>query len=120
MTISHSKGSKYRNKKVIVNGIEFDSKEEAKRYIILANLQKNGLIFNLQLQKKYPLISAQYAVIDGKRKCVERECSYIADFVYKDKTGNTVVEDVKGFKTKEYIIKRKLMLKIYGIRIKEV
>jgi hypothetical protein len=52
---------------------------------------------------------------------VERECSYIADFVYHDvKSGNLIVEDAKGFKTEKYIIKKKLMLWVHGIRIKEV
>lgn len=62
--------------------------------------------------------------VGGKRsketgKVVERECSYKADFVYTE-GGETVVEDVKGYRTKEYIIKRKLMLHVYGIRIREI
>lgn len=57
--------------------------------------------------------------IDGK--VVERECSYIADFVYRDaKSDKLVVEDTKGFKTKDYIIKRKLMLHVYNIKIQEI
>ena len=52
---------------------------------------------------------------------IEKSCVYIADFVYKDEeTGRTVVEDAKGVKTKDYIIKRKLMLWLHGIRIAEV
>ena len=56
---------------------------------------------------------------DGK--VVERECAYVADFVYHDAhTGELVVEDTKGVRTKDYVIKRKLMLSIYNIRIKEI
>jgi hypothetical protein len=65
------------------------------------------------------LIPSQYAVVDGKRKCIERECSYVADFVYYV-NGQQIVEDTKGYRTPEYKIKRKLMLSVYGIRIKEV
>ena len=55
--------------------------------------------------------------VDGK--VVERACSYIADFVYMER-GEKVVEDVKGVKTKDYIIKRKLMLFIHGIKVREI
>ena len=54
-----------------------------------------------------------------KGKVIEQKCSYIADFVYTE-NGEKVVEDTKGFRTKDYIIKRKLMLYIHGIRIQEV
>ena len=123
-------GNKYGSKKVEVNGIVFDSKKEAKRYQELLLLEKAGAIRNLQRQVKYVLIPAQYGVIDGKRKCIERECSYVADFVYQKsiligepymtEPLETVVEDTKGFRTKDYIIKRKLMLKVHGIRITEI
>lgn len=118
--------NKYRNKKAVYNGIEFDSKKEARRYSELSLLEKAGVISSLQTQVKYVLIPAQReADIIGKRggvkpgKLIEREVSYIADFVYQE-NGKTVVEDTKGMKTKEYIIKRKLMLYVHGIRIKEV
>ena len=107
--------TKYRNKKVEVDGITFDSKKEARRYKELLLLEKAGAIQDLQTQVKYVLIPSQR--IDGK--VVERECAYKADFVYTE-NGETVVEDTKGFKTKDYIIKRKLMLKEYGIRIREI
>ena len=107
--------AKYRNTKVFVDGHTFDSKKEAKRYYELRLLEKAGEISNLQLQVKFVLIPSQR--IDGK--LVERECAYKADFVYQEK-GETVIEDTKGFKTKDYVIKRKLMLFIHGIRIKEV
>lgn len=118
---------KYRNKKVCVNGITFDSKLEAKRYQELEVQQTLGKISNLQRQVKYVLVPAQYEPDTvgsrggiHKGKIIERECSYIADFVYTDIDGHTVVEDTKGFKTPEYIVKRKLMLERYGIRIREV
>lgn len=64
------------------------------------------------------LIPSQYAEVDGKRRCIERECTYVADFVYLQ-DGEIIVEDTKGFRTPEYKIKRKLMLFLKGIRIKE-
>lgn len=120
--------SKYKAHKVIVNGIKFDSKKEAKRYKDLLLLEQAGTIKDLQRQVKYVLIPAQYAPdIIGKRgghkrgKLLERECSYVADFVYTDtESGQTVVEDVKGFRTEVYKIKKKLLLERYGIQIKEV
>ena len=108
-------GSKFGNKKVVVDGIQFDSKREARRYLDLRAMEIAGQIQNLQLQVKYTLIPSQK--IDGK--VVEREVSYVADFVY-EQNGKTVVEDSKGHRTKEYILKRKMMLFFLGIRIKEV
>ena len=119
-------GSKYGAKKVEYDGITFDSKKEAMHYGELRLMEKAGIIQNLQRQVKYILIPAQYEPdIIGPRgghkrgALIERECAYIADFVYES-DGKTVVEDSKGFRTTEYIIKRKLMLHVYGIRIKEV
>ena len=106
---------KYYSKKVTINGITFDSKKEANRYSELVLLERAGKIRNLERQVKFELIP--YQRIDGK--IVERSCYYIADFVYQE-DGKTVVEDTKGYKTKDYIIKRKLMLFLKGIRIKEV
>lgn len=107
--------SKYYSRKVTMNGVVYDSQKEANRWCELSLLQRAGKITNLQRQVKYELIPAQR--IDGK--VVERACTYVADFVYEE-NGNTVVEDTKGFKTKDYIIKRKLMLYLKGIRIKEI
>lgn len=107
--------SKYHSKKVIVDGVEFDSRKEARRYSELLLLERAGAIQGLQRQVKFELIPSQR--YDGK--VIERPCHYIADFVYKE-NGNLVVEDTKGFRTKDYIIKRKLMLYLCGIRIKEV
>lgn len=121
-----SNGSKYNAKKVEYNGMTFDSKRELKRYKELELLQEAGEIKNLQRQVKYVLIPTQREPdIIGKRggikkgKVIEHECSYTADFVYEE-DGDTIVEDSKGFKTKDYSIKRKLMLYVYGIKIKEV
>jgi hypothetical protein len=110
--------TKYNNKKVTVDGQKFDSKKEANRYRELRLLEKAGEIKDLRTQVKFKLIPAQRDEATGK--VIERECSYKADFVYYEEDGETVVEDVKGFRTKEYIIKRKLMLYQYGIRIREV
>lgn len=110
--------TKYNNKKITVDGQIFDSKKEANRYKELRLLEKAGEIKDLRTQVKFNLIPAQRDEATGK--VIERECSYKADFVYYEEDGETVVEDVKGFRTKEYIIKRKLMLYQYGIRIREV
>lgn len=79
-------------------------------------MQRAGLISNLREQVKYVLIPAQR---DSSGKLLERECAYYADFVY-DRDGVTVVEDTKGFRTPEYKIKRKLMLRVHGISITEL
>ena len=120
------RASKYGAKKTTVGGIEFDSKKEGRRYSVLRILEKAGKITNLQRQVKYVLIPAQrepdiVGPKGGRKlgKIIEREVAYIADFVYRE-DGRTIVEDTKGFRTKEYIIKRKLMLWVHGIRIKEI
>ena len=120
--------SKYRSKKITVNGVTYDSKREYKRYQELLLLERAGVILDLQRQVKFVLIPVQHERYErysktGRRladgcKVIERECSYIADFVYKE-NGKTVVEDSKGFRTPDYTIKRKLMLWVHGIRIKE-
>lgn len=128
---------KYGNKKTIVGGKEFDSKKESCRFQELQLLQRSGQIQNLQTQVKYVLIPAQREAIfevyksgpnKGRRKTgkvIEHECSYVADFVYTQ-DGETVVEDVKGYRDPssaayaKFVIKRKLMLERYGIQVKEV
>lgn len=120
--------NKYKNKKVEIDGIVFDSKKEARRYQELLLLERNGIIKDIQRQVKFVLIPAQrepdsIGARGGvhKGKVLENECSYIADFVYFDNVANEiVVEDTKGFRTKDYVIKRKLMLKVHGIKITEV
>ena len=107
--------SKYHARKVEAFGKTFDSKHEADRYGELLLLQRAGRISGLECQKKFELIPAQY--VNGK--CVERACNYLADFCYTE-NGHAVVEDTKGFLTKDYVIKRKLMLYRYGIQINEI
>lgn len=108
---------KYGNSKVAVGGKRYDSKREAGRAAMLRLMASAGSISDLREQVRYTLIPSQY--VNGK--CVERSVMYIADFVYVDNaTGETVVEDTKGFRTKDYIIKRKLMLWVHGIQIREV
>lgn len=107
---------KYHNKKVTVDDIVFDSKREARRFTELQRLEHQGEISRLRRQVKFVLIPPQR---DETGRVVERECAYYADFVYL-MGGKTVVEDTKGVKTRDYIIKRKLMLERYGIKVKEV
>ena len=96
------------------------SLKEKNRGAVLELMQKQGLISGLQKQVVYNLIPAQYGFVDGKKKCLERACTYRADFVYFDNEKNElVVEDSKGVRPTEYVIKRKLMLHEHGIRIKE-
>lgn len=114
--------NKYKNKRVTVDGIGFDSMKEARRYKELAFLQKKGYIKDLELQKKFVLIPKQMGE-DGK--VAERECSYVADFYYVDTdTKKKVIEDVKGYRDggayRIFSIKRKLVRLIYGIAIKEI
>ena len=108
-------GPKYKNKKTVVGNETFDSGKEAARWKELCLLQQAGAISDLERQVKFVLIPSQK--VNGK--VVERECSYIADFVYTE-NGIRVVEDTKGYKTKDYIIKRKLLLHVHGIRLKEI
>lgn len=108
-----SRGSKYNNEKI--GG--YDSRKEYYRAQQLKIMQRAGLISDLHEQVSFLLIPAQRNSA-GK---MERAVHYIADFVYTDnETGQTVVEDTKGFRTPEYIIKRKLMLQVHGITIKEL
>lgn len=125
--------SKYNAKKVVVDGITFDSQKEATHYKELKLLERAGKISNLQLQVPFVIIPAQYVeetVFTPKthkekkvKKLVEQKLKYIADFVY-EKEGNMVVEDVKGYRMagaySTYVIKRKLMLWVHGIQVKEV
>ena len=108
---------KFGNKKVLVDGMIFDSKKEARRYLELKMLQQAGEISGLECQKIFELIPRQ---TDENGKFLEHPVKYIADFVYTDKDGRTIVEDTKGYRTPDYIIKRKLMLKVHGIRIVEI
>lgn len=106
--------TKYNSKKIIIDKETFDSDLEATRYLELKLLERAGRISELQRQVKFNLLPSQA----GKNRR-EKAVSYIADFVYKDNDGIKVVEDVKGVRTTEYILKRKLMLYVYGISIYE-
>ena len=109
------KTAKYGNLRTEVDGITFDSRKEAHRYSELKLLERAHVITNLERQVTFVLIPKQ--VREGV--VVERACTYKADFVYTA-NGQKVVEDVKGVKTKEYRIKKKLMLWVHNIEIKEV
>ena len=118
--------SKYGNRKITRDGETFDSLKEYRRFCELRLLEKAGAIQDLKRQVEYVLVpTLREPDSIGKRggnikgKVIERKVSYIADFVYL-KDGEIVVEDTKGFKTKEYIIKRKLMLWLHNIKIREV
>lgn len=127
--------AKYKNKQITVDGIPFDSKKEARRYLELRRQEEAGEIEQLERQTVFELIPAQYKYFarygksgrrlkDGKR-CVEQKCVYVADFTYL-RDGELVVEDVKGYRDPKsagyakFVIKRKLMLERYGVEIKEV
>ena len=105
--------AKYGNRKITIDGQTFDSRKEYRRYAELRLLEQAGVITDLRRQVRFALLPAQH--VGGR---TERAVSYIADFVYQT-DGMTVVEDTKGVRTKEYILKRKLMLYRYGIAIKE-
>lgn len=130
------KKNKYGSRKVIRDGNTFDSIKEYKRFCELRLLEKAGEIQNLERQKPFELIPAQYEEIPtgefykrGERKgqpkfkrvCIENSVVYNADFVYTE-NGKIVVEDTKSSatKTKDYILKRKMMLYFHGIRIQEI
>lgn len=125
------KKNKFNAKQVSVLGKKFDSRRESARYLTLLELQNAGIICELELRKPFVLIPSQYEMTDevykrgphrGKRKpskCIEKPVVYYADFCYK-KDGATIVEDVKGKKTADYVIKRKMMLYVFGIKIQEI
>jgi len=102
--------SKYGARKTVVDGITFDSQREANRYAELKLLERAGEISDLKLQVPFELIPKQPG---------ERAVKYTADFTYTE-DGETVVEDVKGVKTRDYVLRRKLLLWRHGIRIREV
>ena len=125
--------TKIGNKEVELDGIKFPSKREAYRYAELKMLEKAGTIRDLRMQVKYELVPPQrepdiIGVRGGvtKGKCIERGIYYVADFVYVNDVGDTVVEDAKGYRDtdaamyKLFVVKRKLMLWRHGITVKEV
>ena len=106
-------GSKYHAKKTTIDGIEFDSAKEAKRYAKLRDMEMAGKIQHLRLQVPFELVPCFEC--DGVKY---RGMRYIADFVYY-RNGKQVVEDTKGAKTREYLIKKKLMAYLNHINIEE-
>ncbi len=115
------KENKFHNIKSKRDGITFDSRAEGDRYRQLQLLEKSGKIRDLCRQTKYVLIPAQYRYVDGKKKLIEREAYYKADFDYYEVgSGRHIVEDVKVVRTPEYILKRKLMLSEHDIQITEI
>ena len=121
---------KYGNENVEYEGMRFDSKRELKRWTELLLLQEAGAIRDLKRQVKFELVPTQYESYERKSKkgkllkpgvyAAEKSVNYYADFTYYTQDGEYVVEDAKGYRTQAYIIKRKLMLYLRGIRIREV
>lgn len=121
-------GNKYGNRKVEADGIIFDSVKEKRRWDELKLAEAAGAIGDLQRQVRFELIPAQRepdtrgpkgGVIKGR--LIERKVEYVADFVYIDlQTGEKVVEDTKGMRTPDYILKRKMMLYFHGIKVREI
>ena len=108
----NSRPNKYRAKRVVVDGYNFASKAEARRYGELKLMQSARKISGLLVHPKFLMrvVGVNYEVI-----------TYIADFSYRDRiTGELVVEDVKGFKTAVYNLKKRLMRAVLGIEIKEI
>ena len=110
--------NKYRAKKTVVDGITFERMKEANRSVILKKMEKSGIINNLEVQPQFDCIVNQVKV-----------CTYKADFRYfmqhgkgpQNQEGYCVVEDVKGFKTPVYKLKKKLVEACHiGVKIEEV
>lgn len=129
--------SKYNAQKICVDGMTFDSIREFRRYCCLEKMKEKGFVRDIRRQVVFPLLPAQYEQLEeiyvkgpkkGQHKqgvCLERSVNYVADFVYEFKDLGTgkwcrIVEDAKGFRTDDYVLKRKLMLWIHGIRVREV
>lgn len=106
-------GNKYRARKTTVDGITFDSKREADRYLVLKSMEEDGAIEDLRRQVRYELVPA--FDVDGKHY---RPVYYVADFTYRE-NGHEVIEDVKGMKTDVYRLKAKLVAYRYGMNIRE-
>lgn len=106
---------KYRNKKAVVDGRTFDSKLEAKRYGELLLMQQEGEITELECQVPIPLEGRDGPLLSPKG----RRLKYRADFRYLDRDGSEVIEDAKGFETKEYKLKRAI-LAAQGVTIREI
>ena len=120
--------NKYHAKKVTICGIDFDSKKEGMRHLLLKDMERRGEISDLRLQVPFQLLPAIYEdeVVQLKTKTkvekrlVQRAVHYVADFVYTDKDGIQHVEDTKGLRLPDYVLKKKMMLAILGIKITEI
>jgi len=128
-SVSKKRESKYNARKVEFMGEMFDSVLERDRYIFLKAEQDAGRISNLRRQVEYELVPAQYkdethltakGKVSTRKVLLERAVRYKADFVYNAPNGTLVVEDAKGRRTKEYIIKKKLMLLVHKVSIREI
>jgi len=116
------KKNKFRAKKTIVSGIKFDSKKEGSRYTQLKMMQDHGVISNLKMQVKFPLVVRKF-IVNGEEIDLGYQYmrEYVADFTYT-RDGKEIVEDVKSAHTKKlrpYKLKKKLMKKVYNIEIFE-
>lgn len=108
--IARARGNKYRNRRVTIDGLKFDSVKEGKRWRQLTILERSGVINALRRQVRIPLIVNDVLV-----------CTYVADFTYTDETGRKVYEDAKGYRTREYRTKAKLFAALHpGFSINEV
>lgn len=124
-------GAKYNATKVTIDGHTFDSKKECNRYLELKLLERGKVISDLRTQVEFELLPNQYITekrygksgkpLKDKKVLLERRVVYRADFVYTlNETGETVVEDVKGIRLPEYVLKRKMFLYKYGFPITEI
>lgn len=103
-------GTKFRSRKTVIDNITFDSKAEGRRYCDLKIMERAGLIRDLELQPGFELLPS----FRDKTGTLHRAIKYIADFRYTEvATGLLIVEDVKGMETREFKIKRKLLLSRY-------
>lgn len=108
--------TKYFSKKVVVDGIKFDSKRESEYYLKLKELEKNGIIKDLELQKEF-VLQEKFKLGNKTR----REICYRADFTYVTTEDDKLhVVDVKGFRTEVYRLKKKMFEYKYGIELEEV
>ena len=119
--------NKYHAHKVTILGIEFDSKKEGMRWLLLRDMESKGEISNLQRQVPFELLPAIYEDVTVhlktkdkiERKLIQRPVKYIADFTYT-KDGKQVVEDAKGLRLPEYILKKKMMRALLNINVIEI
>lgn len=130
MIFRKNKPNKYGNKKVEVDGLLFDSKKEMQRYLVLKDAERNGVISDLKTQVRYELIPSVKEKYIKHLKTKDKECertiqlaiTYTCDFQY-NKNGEIIVEDVKAspkMLPKEFVLKKKMMLALKGIKVKEV